>query len=61
MQVLLNEDKRAIGTVPDGIEWHYPDKRWEVIKVDDSMEWTDDYINYRWNGNKIIYEPKKYD
>lgn len=66
MQVLIDEDKRALGTAPDGMEWTYPDEHWQIIQglSDNEAEVfpeQHDYISYVWNGTEFIYSPKHYD
>ena len=65
MQVLIDEDNRALGVAPDDMEWSYPDERWKVLKnlSDDEAEvfvGGHDYISYVWNGKSFDYNPKEY-
>lgn len=63
MQILIDEEKRAGGYAPDGMEWEYPDPRWQIVTAPDEVveSWTEDMVHYRWDGEKFIYDPKRYE
>ncbi len=63
MQVLIDEDKRAIGMAPDGMEWSYPDDRWVIVSVPDDAEVISglhDMVDYMYDGTDFQYKPKIY-
>ena len=64
MQVLIDEDKRAIGMAPDDMEWSYPDNRWMIVSVPNDAEVISglhDMVHYIYDGTEFKYDPKQYD
>lgn len=61
MQVLIDEDKRVLGTAPDEMELSYPDERWQIIYVPNDTIFEGENIDNRWDGEKFIFDPKQYD
>lgn len=59
MQILLDEDKRVLSTCEDEMEVQYPDERWIVISMSDDTVFEGDFIDNRWDGTQIIYDPKQ--
>ena len=61
MQILINEEKRALAVSGDNVEMQYPDERWQIIHVSDDTILEGENIDNRWDGKKFIFDPKQYE
>ena len=61
MQILINEEKRALAVSGDNVEMQYPDERWQIIHISDDTILEGENIDNRWDGEKFIFDPKQYE